>query len=340
MRAVRLVLLLGLVPACTPNVHAPLPPAPAPTPAEPSFRVVKLLAESFHEDGGFGTRDWDVVSTSPPLLHSRRDFVDARSGEIVWSWKGELMRTVPRPTGHAREIAFITSENESFLASSELVVADVALGREVARYPLGVARELWLSERGVAVRATPEKPLQFTAWDGRAITLPWTGDVAGVEATADTVTIRTRFHGRVEHQSFDAHSGAPRSDVTRSDPNRVEIEQTSDRWRLVRGGVVSSFTSQWASARIVRASSEEVLVSALQCVDRGDRLRGRILVFDRDLKLRRAISVPPRDYHLVERTPTTLRLLGGRYESGCPEAFTMRSHTPEAIPALLEIEQP
>ena len=252
------------------------------------------------------------------------------------------MRTLPRATGNAREIAFVPEAESSFLPISELVVADVALGREVARHPLGVARELWLGERGVAVRATAEAPLRFTSWDGRTITLPWTGDVQGIEAGVDAVIVRTHARGRIERRSFDALTGASSGDVTVSEaPRGVEIERTAERWRLVRGDSASSYSTRFEFARILRASNEEVLVSALHCLDRGDRKRGRILAFDRDLKMRRVISVPARDYEVVERTPTTLRLLAGDRERECEDAFSDRNHVRRVVPPeLLEIELP
>ena len=49
------------------------------------------------------------------------------------------------------------------------------------------------------------------------------------------------------------------------------------------------------------------------------------------------ISVPARGYEVIERTPTTLRLLAGRYESECPDTVAF-SHHAEVAPELLEIE--
>lgn len=338
MRLRHALVLLLLGPACAKT--APAPRVEASRHLEPAaIRVVASLESEWREPNAFGSRNWEILTTSPPLIFSRREFLDARTGATVWTWRDEKLPDAVRAIGEGRTVAFGTSDDTGAVRTADLAIVDVARGLETMRHPLGRAWFIHVGQRGVTTRAAPERPLTFTTWGGRTVTLPWTGAVDAIQEDADTIFLRTSAIGRPEIHAFDARTGVPVSvPAMRDERPEIVVEQEGARWRLVRRDRASSYTSMWAVPKIIHATTEEIVVSALQCVDRGDLQNGRILIFDGNLKLRRELTMPAWPFSLVERTPTALRALVQGNEQTCPEENpSLWRHARRVQPMLIEI---
>jgi hypothetical protein len=103
--------------------------------------------------------------------------------------------------------------SEVSLWTSDLILVDVASGRETVRYPLGITRDIWIDRREVAVR-TAHGPIRVTTFDGKKVTLPWTGEVSSFLRVGDDrageYLVFPPSASRLEPRAFDAATGAPK----------------------------------------------------------------------------------------------------------------------------------
>lgn len=96
-------------------------------------------------------------------------------------------------------------------------------------------------------------------------------------------------------------------------PRAIDARQTLD------ASIPAQARRAWWTnpERIFPIHGDRLLVSALACLDQGEKLRGRILVFDRSLRLVAAITVPPWHYELIDERDGSLLLLASGNEREC-----------------------